>query len=153
MQKNIRTRKMYLGSFAKNERPTIIGNLPKGFVVNTDVRGNPGIHWIGIFVKKHSIYVFDSMGTFHAKDPTMNRLLSYLTKNRRRIVRNQNITQNPYANTCGFYCILFLLYMTNNASFHDFLNLFHKDLQANDVLICKLTKSIFPDISVPCIIN
>ena len=32
------------------------------FIINTDVIGNEGIHWIAIVKQSHNIYVYDSFG-------------------------------------------------------------------------------------------
>ena len=47
----------YLGTFAQDKMPL---GLEGYAIINVDVTGQPGSHWVALILEKHYCYVYDS---------------------------------------------------------------------------------------------
>ncbi len=95
----------YKGSYAVNDKY----ELKQGYyVINTDLKKGPGIHWIALVLTKKTAFIFDSF----ARNPT--KLVSYLTK-RLKLAKykiiNSDLKDKEQGNLqmiCGQLCIAWL---------------------------------------------
>lgn len=82
-------------------------------IVNLDVSGGPGTHWVAYVSKKNKscVLYFDSFGNLQ---PPVE-LLQYFTNSRRRVFYNFHRYQEFDTYLCGHLCLMFLLTITKKA--------------------------------------
>jgi len=90
----------FLGVFSLDQIPIL---RPGGFIVNTQTHELPGEHWIAVYITQSEIYVYDPFGFYY---PSL--LVKKLTEMNRRIVYNRSRDQDPFSNSCGQHCLLWL---------------------------------------------
>jgi len=102
-------------------------------IFNTDIYGNPGKHWICIFVninpnsKNYGIYYFDSNASFQSKyiNEILNKLKTStqeLTGKDIRVYKNKIRVQKTTNTECGMFCLYMTINMLKNKSFHKLIN-------------------------------
>ena len=117
---------------------------PAAYVFNTQKHNRPGLHWVAIYVDKigNGCY-FDSFG----KPPYILDHINRIRRNVRKFRWNPYQLQSKNAGTCGYYCIMFLHYMSVGVGFRRFLQCFSTDLEKNDQIVrnyvSQLQRSIF----------
>ena len=52
-------KRKYIGTYAQDDMPL---GLEGYMIVNVDVTGQPGSHWVALILDKHHCYVYDSFG-------------------------------------------------------------------------------------------
>ena len=111
---------------------------PCSFVVNTENSNQSGEHWLAVYYdKKGECTFFDSFG----QSPQFYGLDSFLIKTSKSVSYNSQQLQSVFSNTCGYYCIFFILLKSRDLSLHEILNLFSKsNFNINDFYI----KNIYP---------
>ena len=94
----------FLGTFALDQLPS---HYTKGskFIVNTDTSNLPGRHWIAV-VGNH---LFEPTGFYY---PSM--LVKHMYELYDELTFNYDAYQNPMENTCGFFCMYYLHYLTDD---------------------------------------
>ena len=128
------TKNIFIGVFAFDELPQN-PKFPSCFVINTHKRKQEGEHWLAIYLnKKGFAFFFDSYGL----PPTYYNMDKYLSNISNGWVFN-NLKIQTFSDVCGYYTILFLLYISRGDE-----NLFFKQFKSfstkNDKLILKLKK-------------
>lgn len=93
----------YKGSYAQDE----VFELRSGYyIINTDLRTGPGIHWISLVLTPKTAYIYDSF----ARDP--KKLVPHLVKRlrSRKIVSSdrKDKEQKNFEITCGHMSLAFL---------------------------------------------
>lgn len=108
--------------------------LPCFIIVNTDVKGQPGTHWVCMKLDKNQCEFFDSLGRapYFYHDHWHTLLLkiggTYLYNNQR--------VQGHMSTVCGHYCIFYILQHLCGASFQSILNKFDKvNYKYNDAFV------------------
>lgn len=106
----------FLGCFPANKipnKPLDLKLYPFCAVVNTDIAGMPGSHWVAIYSPNpSSIEYFDSFAL-----PANIYIQSYLNKFE-NIVKSKKILQSIKSTICGRYVIYFLSKRCKNEGFH-----------------------------------
>lgn len=124
----------FLGVFSSNQIP-FVDKKPSAFVINTDPSDKPGKHWVAVYHKSNGeAEYFDSFGL----PPLTPDILKHLEDNAFHWHYNPTILQHYSSNTCGKYCILFLLLRSRGYSFCSIVNFFTKQLRSNDKLVHSL---------------
>lgn len=124
----------YAGVFARDEIPYSIMKRPLGIVVNTDPSSKPGKHWVAIFIDKSGHgYYFDSYGL----PPIHKEIMDFLKNNSRLYCFNPFRVQGD-DETCGYFCLYFLVMMSKQNQLH-----FGKDLNENDRWIRRWYQQVF----------
>src|SRR5687768_8702277 len=101
---NSRTRKVYGGTWSADTIPPI-KIYPTALVINEDLEGNPGTHWVAIFAKSpRTIFYFDSF----AGNP--KPLIQKYLKKFRRVEYSKQGFQGIDSSVCGAY-VIFFIYM------------------------------------------
>lgn len=106
------------------------GEYKLGMVFNTDKSGEPGEHWICMFIdlkginikEQPAIYYFDSFASPPPQEVTrlIDKLHSQGGKDHFAVFKNDTSFQkNTFS--CGFYCMHFLEHMILGNSFEDYL--------------------------------
>ena len=95
----------YRGSFSQTEK----FELKQGYyIINTDLKKGPGIHWIALVLTKTNAFIYDSFAR------NSNKLVSYLTR-RLKLAKykiiNSDLKDKEQGNLqmiCGQLCIAWL---------------------------------------------
>lgn len=136
------TKKNFRGVYPANVLAKL-QNIKKGFyIANTSPETSDFGHWIGLYITKLKIEVFDSSGILFFK----NKYFKQFMKNNAShgLICNKNMIQDPKSNVCGYYCLVFALFRAQKKKFFHFVNMFHKsNLKYNDELIIKLFNKNF----------
>lgn len=130
---------LFRGVFSRDTIPKQI-KTPGSIIINTDVSTNSGEHWIAIFISKNGkgIY-FDSYGL----RPLHREIELFLNNNCGSDWKHNPTTLQTTSDlsfTCGHYCVLFCLFMSNNLKLNDFLNVFSRNTLFNDLFVETLVK-------------
>ena len=159
---NFRTAKIFRGIYAKNSTIPFTSFGPRyGIIINTAKSSSKGEHWLSIYknVKTQNCVYFDSYGVNPFKDRTFSSILKGVcntrsTGNNHSIFYSNKQLQGFFTSVCGFYCVLFLWFMSQEEenpkrfSFKSFLGLFDVlyTSHARDRYVCVKTKKIFPSL-------
>ena len=100
----------FLGVFSSNNIPNKECTRPFCFIVNNMRKGTVGEHWIACYSDNPStVEYFDSF----AEEPNCDMRQSML--GRFPIVKQNKFSlQSPLSDTCGHYCIYFLILRSKN---------------------------------------
>ena len=132
-------RKEFLGCFPSDKLPEFPTEFPKSMIINTDETNQPGDHWVALVLTKDKCYYFDSMGMPILEENIMN----YIEPHYNDIKYSNSRIQDLKSNKCGAFCVCFVLFVTNDKTFRNFLKLFSKkNLSSNDENL----KELFQDI-------
>ena len=124
------TSKIFRGTYPIDKLPTRV-NYPSCFVINNQPSYKNGEHWVAVyFTKDKKGIFFDSFG----KSPTFYKLDKFLRKNSNDLVYNNKQIQTLFSEYCGYYCLLFLLFISKNNNLTNFVKLFKKPYY-NDKMI------------------
>lgn len=123
----------YEGIFAANTVPNEIFDKPIFcIIVNTDLYGMEGKHWISIIKYRNKVKIFDSSSTPKILlFPVMNKLFLKLKATPIRSKKIQSINSN----FCGFYCLHEIMkfhLLLKNKLLKSHLNSFQKNTNKND---------------------
>lgn len=95
----------YKGSFAQDEK----FELKSGFyIINTDIKTGPGIHWISLVLTPKTAFIYDSFA--RASKDLVPHLVKRLTKAKRKIVCSDRSDreQRDSEIVCGHLSLAFL---------------------------------------------
>jgi hypothetical protein len=103
--------KLYIGTFPQDKIPfnkILKTKTPKYLIINTDVAGKQGTHWIALYFTPKIAYIFDSYGR------TTKELLPVLTKQlQKKNIKikdsDYDLDQSELSKICGPLCLSFLL--------------------------------------------
>jgi hypothetical protein len=95
----------YKGSYAQDSN----FEMKSGFyIINTDLKAGPGIHWISLIITPKTAYIYDSF----ARDPNklVTHLVKRLTKTKRKIdsADRSDKEQRDVEIVCGHLSLSFL---------------------------------------------
>ena len=127
--------KSFAGCFARDElRSLSLTYFPIYLIVNTDIRGNRGKHWIAIGVSNDHVELFDSLGLIH-KNRLPIDILAFIQRLSvsRKFVFNKPI-QSADSVLCGFYS-MFYVFLRQYCSFKIIQSFFGSNLSGNDRVI------------------
>lgn len=123
----------FLGVVPLNRLPRhVIRDFPFGFVVNTDLHGLPGRHWLAVYGTRRRVEIFDPLST-----PLPSILVRWILKRfTQRWETNSRPYQGPTTTLCGAYCIWYLLTRSRRVSMQATLYpLSPVKLSANDAYV------------------
>ena len=126
-----------LGVFPGNQLPLSI-QPGTGLIVNTAPVGTEGQHWLAMFRDHHDgvLEIFDTYGLTVNAYPWIKQSLLKMSDNDEQIRRNVGQIQSMQSDSCGIYCLLFLLLrLSNIASMQTIVkNIFSENLVLNDCI-------------------
>ena len=107
-----------------------------GFIINTDTSKEKGEHWVALYQNGDGTSeYFDSFGL----PPVIPQIIKHLTDFSPNGSRYSSlILQNPYADTCGLYCILFIKEKIMGKTMEEFLSHFCTNSNHNEALLTRL---------------
>lgn len=141
--KNLKSiRKQFSGVFSIDILPSKL-EIRHFCITNTDLSTGRGIHWFAIIrYDKNTYEVFDSLGFDNDK---VSRFKTY-AKIDQEVVFNKTPFQKQSSDTCGYFCLYFLVQRLHNydLDFEDLLESIFKteDLSFNEDIVIKFSKSI-----------
>lgn len=80
-----------------------------GYIFNLDSSRGLGSHWVCLLVGQHDVFYHDSYGF-----PMPDNMLRSLKKTMKTIYWSSTRKQQVDSLICGYYCLLFLHWMTHN---------------------------------------
>ena len=112
-------------------------------IVNSDDSNHAAMHWLAIFKERnHDIEFFDSFGmsiSFYSP-----HIKLFLKKFGKRIVQNRHQIQSNFSNTCGNFCVYYLLHRVRGWSMTSILKDFTlQNLYLNDEKVYLFVKLNF----------
>lgn len=119
-------RRIFQGVFPSDKLPRNIKHK-KGalaYIVNLDREGQPGSHWVAIFVpanRKLPMEYFDSYGLL----PFVSSVVNFVASN--DFVYNNVTLQAPLSSTCGQYALFYICLRARNYSSKTILKMFKQD--------------------------
>lgn len=135
------TKHKFAGVFARNEVWQRKGNPETFIIANTDVRDEPGTHWMLIFWTKHGLAVyFDSYGI----RPVNGDIEEYLLCTSPVYVYNSQRLQGDYSSVCGHYVAYVATQLCSGFTLPEIRKLFSKtNFNLNDKHIISLFRKEF----------
>lgn len=148
---NFKIKKIYAGCFPSNHLPSekIEGKkLPLLICCNlcssdeSAADANAPCHWIGFYVTKKSITLFDSGGVENwLGNEDVKR---FVRRQNKRLIFNEHQYQPLFSDRCGIYILCFFHAMARGVSFHKFSNSFDVEhLSKNDEIVWNSFKNTF----------
>ena len=128
--------KTFLGSFPCDMAPNSKRRKKFSVIFNLSKHNQKGTHFVCVFADSNRIFYFDPLGNACKNKYIMN----FLTKNKlRRKIRKKFIKiQSNESIFCGYFCIGFILAMTNKVSLKQFFSIFdYENLNNNDNIMIK----------------
>ena len=120
--------KTYKGCFSSDNFPKNL-KPPFSIIINLSKHNKPGTHFICIIENKKQIFYFDSFGI----NCFVPSICNFLLSKQKEIVQNIKSIQHQNSLFCGFFCILFVLFMEKNKfDLTKFQNKFSTNLIKND---------------------
>jgi len=122
------------GIYAADEIPMRVESYPFGFIANTDVRGQPGTHWVAFYVpSEEKGYFFDS----YADEPGYfsDRFDIFFSKNNLELTYNRRRLQSLNSNVCGQYCCFYLLHACRDVRSTRIFSNFSDNFELNDAYV------------------
>lgn len=106
LQSDPLTRRQLGDVCAADQIPLTIHSRPRLFIVNTDVSGLPGTHWVLFYFPLNgTVEFFDPAG--QAPEKYQARFKAILILNGPSYVHNVSRFQPPGSTLCGEYCLYF----------------------------------------------
>ena len=133
----LKTEKHFIGVIPQDYLSSLhVLSFPIKFVVNLDLSSQSGSHWIGIYITKDTLEIYDSLGmktNYWKHFPKfLLRFVKQFSKSHRIFVTPE--LQNPNSGFCGLYCYYFLV-CRPFLSFLNCLSLFTSDFTLNDSVL------------------
>lgn len=124
---------MFRGIFPRDKLPDI-KHRPCGVIFNLDTSGEPGSHWIAIYLHNNlQGEYFDPLGLPPTLFPDIE---DYLRRVCKSVKWNNLQIQSVRSIACGLFCVHFLKNRFNGQSASKILSSFsHKNPQVNDYLV------------------
>jgi hypothetical protein len=114
--------KYFYGVYPIDMLPNI-NFIPASLVLNTDPSYLPGAHWIAVYIDRNrECFFFDSFG-YH---PSIYKVEKYLRTISTSITYNKSQIQSLASETCGLYCIYFIILMSRGFDFNYIIDVFPK---------------------------
>ena len=119
----------FQGCFASDEIPKMQKN--KFIILNTDSSESKGEHWTVLFRENEDSYeFFDSLG----QSPKTYSFQNFPTK----CNFATKMIQNPFQNTCGYFCLYYIFYKCRGKKLADifnnsFINDMYIEMQVNEL--------------------
>lgn len=123
------TKNKFLGVFPSDKIPKS-KKYPHCMVINTMREGTRGEHWIACFIPNSTtVEYFDSFGE------TPNDDISTYLNTFKHVKINKNQIQFPSADTCGHYCVYFIVSRCSGSSYCNVMDTLYQTRSLADWLV------------------
>ena len=114
-----------------------IRSEPRGYIVNTDLHNQAGLHWIALWTQDDGCQIMDSYGlpleTYKTK-----HLVQWLNAHWSVMEKNNQSLQAINSATCGHHALRFLVKRSQGRSLRQFLDQFKRhDYVYNDAMMAR----------------
>ena len=110
------------GVYAHNQIDSLKLKPKQGIIYNLEDTGQPGTHWVAIFIgDKHAEY-FDSFGL-----PPDDRSLKCLQNSGKEPIYSDTQIQENSSIECGYYTMAFIRERAQGVSYSDFMHKFKQE--------------------------
>ena len=104
---------------------------PVNFVVNTDNYGQPGEHWVAVYISNDGFgEYFDSLA-----QPPLEEFTRFMNSHCRRWIASEKQLQSAISKFCGHYCIFYCAFRAIGYNINRISNLFTSDTGLNDYMV------------------
>ena len=135
IKKLLKKFKCFKGVYPLNFLPNNL-KLPINLIANTHPSSKPGEHWISISINSEGKgQYFDSFGLPPLHQEFFDFLESYCKKG---WDYNKVSLQHPSSNTCGHYCVLFIIFKCLGLTYENFISKFNTNSLRNDERMKKI---------------
>lgn len=110
----------FSGVFARDEVRQIRKMVPMGAIINLDKTGEPGSHWVALYISRDSVEYFDPLGEDPGTDivaDVMALLKRWRMPTMMKFKINKIKYQNSRSTTCGYHSMRFLMDRFNGKTF------------------------------------
>ncbi len=138
IKKLLKKYKCFKGVFPSDRLP-YKSKLPLNIIINTDPSYKPGQHWIAVSITKEGVgEYFDSYGI----PPFVESIEKFLNeKCLNGWTYNQVALQSINSETCGHYCILFIIFHCQNLTTDVMISKFNTNTFKNDQRMREIFKN------------
>ena len=127
---------MFKGAYPCDLVPLSSDNeCSQAFIVNTGKSHTDGQHWTGLIIQQKQCWFFDSFGD---EILSMDLLRSLQKIGIRKYMYNSKQIQSYNTVSCGHFCIAFILAHISKEKFHNFLQEFSVNTNANENICLRL---------------
>ena len=128
-----------VGVLAADQIP-LVWTRPTAFIFNTQRHNKPGLHWVAIFVNENGdAWYFDSFGV----PPYIPDHINHIRRNVRKYRWNSWQLQSGTSDTCGYFCLMLLHYMSVGLGIGHFPGNFSSDLRKNDQIVRNYVSKLY----------
>jgi hypothetical protein len=126
----------FRGTFPADQLPRCVLSRPSILVANTDKADAPGEHWVGFMLpsEEEVIEYYDSFG-LPPNNPSFN---SFVQRNARICVYNNNQVQHYLSDSCGMFVCVFLLFRCKGFSISSIKEMFSNQTEYNEKEVKRL---------------
>ena len=132
LQRNHWTRAKFKGVYAADKLMPLLSlhSPPYCCVVNSDKEGEPGTHWLAIYVpSKDSVEYYDSF----AKPP--NYMINKFIDTFKHKKTNSRVVQSTFDTSCGSHVIYFLVHRCRGESFDKIIHRLTENAPFSDSIV------------------
>jgi hypothetical protein len=135
--------RQYGGVCPADRLPSIVRPRPRLYIVNTDVSGRPGTHWVAFyFPRRGPVDFFDP--SRHAPEYYHRRFKRVVSANGTRYMYSNHRIQDFDTVTCGHFCLYYALCRCSGNSMRKVICSFSTtDLSANEEKVSSLGSHVY----------
>ena len=142
LKKDILSRRVFKGVFPRDvlQHLPVNSRHPSAYIINTASHNEPGEHWVAVWLHGGRGEYFDSYGL----PPIKEHIEKFMKKHCRYYQWNRRVLQGILSNTCGHYCLYYILQKARGHSMDRICARFNTfSHYANDKRVEMLTKPFF----------
>lgn len=131
--------KLYCGVKAANEMDTISNKIKCLYIVNTQPRYFPGLHWVVIYCNNTLCEFFDSFGN----PPSFYGTFFNDFVNKYDICLYSKMKVQQFgSDSCGLFCIYFCYYKSRGYTYNEIMKQFSNDKDVNEFIVKQLVDKL-----------
>ena len=123
-----------------------VKDRPKGYIVNTDPRGQPGQHWMALWTQGNVCEVVDSYALPLDFYQQATPLKDWVMTHWKYVMSNGRSLQGIHSKACGHYALMYLKCRARDVNLQDFTNNFSTyDRVTNDHEVGQMIKALITE--------
>lgn len=139
MEQDPKSNGKFCGVYSSDTLPAVIEHYPCGLIVNTDPHREKGSHWVAMyFPSDENGEFFDSYG--YPPEFYRENFKTFLESHTRKWKYNHRTLQSLNSNSCGQFCLYFVINRNHGRSMSMIVNSFSKNLILNDQRVTVFAK-------------
>lgn len=109
-------------------------------IINFEITGGGGTHWVCLLVRNNKAFYFDSFGAY-----PIDEVINFCKTNNLKLGFNNFIIQNIKSTNCGLFCLALIRYVGKSNNLYEksneYINLFENSTCENDKILMKYLKN------------